>query len=85
MSMFRLATTFVMSTGGNWLKYCEPQSPFSSPVTQRKMMLRFGRIPLAAPVAYALAIPISATHPDASSSAPLLMPSPFASGFARPM
>ena len=80
MSMLRLATTFVMSIGGNWLKYCEPQSPFSSPVTHRKIIVRFGLIPFATPCAYDRATAISAADPDASSSAPLLMTSPFWSG-----
>ena len=84
MSRFRFATTFVMSTGGNCAKNCEPQSPFSSPVTQRKITDRFGRMPLAAPCAKARAIAISATDPDPSSSAPLLMVSPPAAAAARP-
>ena len=71
MSIFRSATTFVMSTDGYSTKYCDPHRPFSSPAIHRKMMLRFGRMPLAAPSAYARAMASSPVEPEPSSSAPL--------------
>ena len=82
ISALRSATMRSAGTGGFSVKYALPQSPFSSPLTNRKRTDRLGFV---SRDAYASAISRTAAVPDASSSAPLLMLSPSALGMPMPM
>ena len=62
------ATIWPAGTVGCAAKYRDPSSPFSSPVTARKMMERFGLTPVAF---MRRAISITLATPEASSMAPL--------------
>ena len=66
--MFKSATMLLASTVGCWAKYRDPSNPFSSPVTAKNKIDRFG---LAPDSFIARAISISEAIPDASSIAPL--------------
>jgi hypothetical protein len=73
MSMLTFATTCLMGTGGWSAKKSLPHRPRSSPLTVRKIIDRRGR---GWSCANASASSITATVPEASSSAPLQMESP---------
>ena len=62
------SATMVPDTVGCAAKYWEPSKPFSSPVTERNTIERFGFVPESL---IARAISISDASPEASSIAPL--------------
>ena len=68
MSMLISATMFLSGTVGALAKYCEPNKPFSSPVTATNKMLRLGRRFSCFAMS---AISISDAMPEPSSIAPL--------------
>ena len=71
---------FSIGTDGLSVKYSLPQRPFSSPLTITNIKDRRGR---GCKVAKASAASSTAMVPEASSSAPLYMLSPF-TGFPTP-